>query len=211
MLRLISLVFSSMLFLGSAVADELQDIKKGIAGCALIESVIKRVECYDDLSRALDLEPTRKSIQTSSQWSLRIDQSKFKDTKDVYLSVEANDSVRIGPYDIVKPTLWVRCMENTTSIFIVYNHFLGSDGIKIEYRIDRERALEDLWYISTDHNSVGLWRGNTSLPFIRRLLGKSTLLVRLTPFSESPVTVSFTVSGLREEIGQLAAACNWSP
>ncbi|WP_119458542.1 type VI secretion system-associated protein TagO [Rhodospirillaceae bacterium SYSU D60014] len=198
-------------FTTGAFASGMDEIRKGIARCAEMASDVQRLECYDGMAHQLDFTPEVTSRITASKWRVKIDESKFDDSKSVYMYVESDEPVRISRYDTVRPTFWVRCKENTTATIVSYDHFLGSGDMLVEYRIDREPARNDRWNISTNHNSIGLWRGQQSIPFIRRLFGKDTLLVRLTPYGENPATVSFTISGLRDEIGPLAQACNWSP
>lgn len=197
--------------LSNSFADEFQSLRKAIAKCAEIENSIRRTECYDALATRSGLAPEVKQLATTSKWRVSIDRSKFDDSQNVYLYVAADESVKISRYDTVHPDLWVRCLENRTAIFIQYDHFLGSDDLWVEYRIDRANTGSNSWNISTNNTSVGIWSGRPAISFIRRLFGKEKFLVRLTPYSESPVTVSFTVSGLRDEIGPLAKACHWTP
>ena len=196
---------------GAARADQLSDVLREIERCAVIESTISRGECYDSLANRLELAPRVEQRRSAGRWQLGLDQSEFDDTKSVYLSLDADEKVKVSRYDVVRPKLWLRCMENTTALFVDYKHFLGSDRIDVEYRIDRAAAQRGRWSISTDHHAAGLWRGAGAIPFIRRLLGKDRLLIRLTPYGENTSTVSFTVTGLETAVGELAAACNWKP
>ena len=205
------LVFAVLVPLSNSFADESRSLRKAIAKCAEIENSIRRTECYDALATRFGLAPEVNQRATASKWRITIDQSKFDDSQNVYLHVAADESVKIGRYDTVLPDLWVRCLENKTSIFINYDHFLGSDDILVEYRIDRANTGSNSWNISTNNTSVGIWSGRPAISFIKRLFGKEKLLVRLTPYSESPVAVSFTIAGLRDEIGPLAKACHWTP
>lgn len=192
-------------------AEAAAEIEVELAQCAEIENALERGQCYDALVERLELAPKAQHSRPSGHWKQRVDKSKFDDSKSVYLHVDADEEIQIGRYDVVQPILLMRCHENTTAIFISFDHFLGSDDIAIEYRIDREKTRSAVWYISSNHNSIGLWRGRTSIPFIRRLFGKDRILIRLTPYGDSPVTASFTVTGLRSAIGELAEACRWAP
>lgn len=205
------LVVAVLIPSSNSFADESKSLRKAIAKCAEIENSIRRTECYDELAGRFDLAPEVKQRATASKWRVQTDQSKFDDTQNIHLYVNADDSVKIGKYDTVLPQLIVGCLENNTSFYIDYKHFLGSDDIRVEYRIDRGKTQSESWVISSDHYAVGVWSGRTAIPLIKRLLGKKKLLVRLTPYSESSVAVSFTIAGLRDEIGPLAKACHWKP
>ena len=194
-----------------ATAENLESIKKQIAGCAEITSTLKRSECYDALAKKLGLQPKSERTEPAGEWDKRVDRSEFDDTKSVYLTLLADKPVAVGRYNVVTPELWVRCHENTTAFYIIFEEFLGSRGIKVEYRIDRQTTRETRWLISSNSTAAGLWNGSGSIPFIRKLFGAERLLIRVTPYNESPVTVSFAIGGLRTAVAELAEACNWRP
>lgn len=106
----------------------------------------------------------------------------------------------------------IACRENTTSLYISFaDHFMSSlqgRGI-VTYRIDKAPAEKRRFLESNDNSVLGLWNGGSSIPFIKQLLGRNTLLVRATPFSDSSVTAEFPISGLEEVIEPLREACHW--
>lgn len=108
-----------------------------------------------------------------------------------------------------KPELFIRCMENTTALFIDYGFYLTIGELRVTSRVDKEPARTLQWRTSTDHEAVGLWRGGSSIPFIKSLIGKEQLFVRLTPWGEAPVSTTFSLVGLDEKIGEVAEACGW--
>ena len=78
--------------------------------------------------------------------------------------------------------------------YITYDTFLGSDTISVTLRFGRESAEQATWGISTHHESAFI-RGDIG-HFVDRLERVDSLIVRLTPYSESPVTVSFSPHGI---------------
>jgi len=109
--------------------------------------------------------------------------------------------------------LLLRCMENTTAVVFRFNdQFMASIqsyGV-IEYRIDKSPIVWRLYtQESTDNMALGLWRGRAAIPFIKSLLGHETLLVRATPFNESPVTLTYDISGIDNAIAPLRKTCRW--
>jgi type VI secretion system protein VasI len=109
-------------------------------------------------------------------------------------------------------TLYILCMENRTSLFVVTNCHLAS-GFQgygdVEYRIDDKPAKTRAFDASTDNTSLGLWSGGASIPVIKELIEGSALLVRFTPFNHSPVTARFSITGLDEAIKPLRTARGW--
>ena len=156
-------------------------------------------------------EPT--SNRDVGDWSVREDISSFDDSKTVVLHLESSDTVtdRFGGGRRV-PSLIVRCKENTTSLYIIAGgHYLADiQGYgTVDYRVDDRPASEWSMEASTDNEALGLWTGRRAIPAVKNLFGGSSLSVRLTPFSESPLEFSFPITGLEEAIAPLRKACSW--
>lgn len=79
----------------------------------------------------------------------------------------------------------------------------------VTYRLDDAPARTKGFTESTNNRSLGLWRGNQAIPFAKEMLDHDEMLVRMTPYGESAVTARFRISGLREAIAPLRAACAW--
>ena len=79
----------------------------------------------------------------------------------------------------------------------------------VTFRIDKEAAFERSLNASTNNHSLGLWSGGSAIPMIKRLIGKSTLAIRATPYNESPGLFEFPIAGLDEALKPLRKACGW--
>lgn len=79
----------------------------------------------------------------------------------------------------------------------------------VTYQLDDSEARVAHMTAGSDDRSLGLWTGNTAIPFIRELLGKSDLTVRMTPYSDDPVSAVFDLRGLEEAINPARKACGW--
>lgn len=183
----------------------------GVADCVAIENDLDRLACYD---RATGREPeTAVVADLGGNWSIRTDTSEFKDTSDVYMSVESEEPLSCGMFNTEqKARLILRCKENTTSLIIVTACHLASGfhGYgRVEYRIDDEKARSRNFDESTDNKALGLWNGGSSIPFIKQMFGHERALFRFTPFNESPVTARFDISGVETAIAPLREACHW--
>ena len=80
----------------------------------------------------------------------------------------------------------------------------------IDYRIDDRQPGTWNADASTDNEALGLWNGRQSIPAIRRFIGAEEIVMRLTPYNESPIEFSFSLNGLESAILPLQAACNWN-
>lgn len=179
--------------------------------CVEIKNDLDRLACYDlksgRVAKAV-AEP-----EPVGRWNVSSRKSEFKDTTDHFLRLTSNEPVKCKSYGSVQPvTLWLRCMENTTSIFVSGDCHLtsGHGGYgTIEYRVDETKARKVAFDASTDNEALGLWSGRRAIPFVKALLNSERLLMRFTPFNQSPVTARFDTVGLTKAIEPLRKECGW--
>lgn len=156
-----------------------------------------------------DLKETIKTEDPidSLNWLESVKKSDIDDSEMITLGVWSNEEIEGNlNIDKVTPLLTVRCMENKTSAAIAWKRYLGIDSTMMITRIDKEVAVDQEWDISTANNTV---ISQKAIPFIKSLFGKDKLLARITPYGADPVTVTFDISGLDEQIKPLRTACNW--
>ena len=147
-------------------------------------------------------------------WSVSRTASPIDDSNNVVLRVASLDAVpsRHGS-DTIRLELALRCLEGKTSLQVHFgNHLMmsarhGSLG-DVTYRIDRKPAETEKWLHSNDHRALML-EGAGAIRFAQRLFGAKLLLIRATPYGESPVTVNFNVEGIEAATRPLRAACRW--
>ena len=185
------------------------DMETYIATCAAEKNSVKRLECYDALANKLGVDRPAVTTEISGRWSVSTKTSPIDDSTNVYMYVDADELIRDRYGNATRPSLWVRCAENTTSLFINWGVYLGLDETWMTHRIDDAKAVTSEWSVSTTNESVGRWRGGSSIPFIKGLFDRRTLLAQITPYGESPVIVTFNVSGLEEAVQPLRDACGW--
>lgn len=146
-----------------------------------------------------------------SKWQLRSRTSAIDDSTNVFMTLVSDDFIK-GRFGTAGPmVISIHCRENTTLFYINFNELFMSDFQhgRVTYRLDSTEARNVNMKESTDNMALGLWRGGSSIPFIKRMFGHEEMLVRATPHSESAVTATFSVAGLEEKIGPLREACNW--
>jgi len=197
-------VAGGILFAGGAAAAD-------VAECVRIESDLDRLACYD---KASGKTPTETNLNPTGKWGVRVEKSDFKDTTDVYMSVASDDPINCGRISGPRyAQLYLRCQENSTAIYISTQCHLTSsrynDYGSVDVRIDDARSRKIPMDSSTSNDSLGLWSGGRAIPFIKTMLGGDIMLVRFTPYGESPVTARFQISGLDEAIKPLRESCGW--
>ena len=176
--------------------------------CAKIGDNSARLVCYDDL---FGVQKTHTPV-TQSKWKKTVNQNAMTDTKDVFLTLQSDDPVKGKYTGTGYGILYIRCMEDTTAIqFRVADHFLADiQGYgKVEYRLDESSMQSRNFQESTNNETLGLWRGSQAIPFIKPMLGKDRMIVRITPFNNSPILMTFSISQIETEIVELRETCKW--
>jgi len=187
-----------------APASRGQDLRKEIAACAAIQNSVERLHAYDTLAAKLGVDkPISTSDGSFGKWKIRTDVSPMDDKKSFYLSLDADTPVRTG-YKSGTPTLLIRYKEREFSCFINYGFFLGTDSIEVTHRLDQGQPVTREWNISTDHEAVFV--PGDEKTFVGALMKANSIVVRLTPFSESPVTTTFDLRGLKDAMKPIIEA-----
>lgn len=152
--------------------------------------------------------------QVFGEWRRIEQQSEMTDFMDLYFRVDAENTIpdMFGARNI-RPTLWVRCMENRTAIMVDWRRFITSGGIynqhPVRYRIDDRQAVTTNWAMSTDYEATGLWRGN-GIPMLRQMRGATTFIIETTPHGDSTVRARFNIVGIDAVAADIANRCSWS-
>lgn len=193
-----------LIFTATAKADQTRDI----ARCAAISGSAERLSCYDGLARRLGVsEPQTTTARGSGNWHVRTETSPIDDSKNVTMTLRANDSFRDAFGREQRPNLVVRCRENRTELLITWGEFLGLDSHPVLERIDRNQATTETWSVSTN-NMATFRRGNVTR-YVSRLLEADQVLFQTTPHGRNPVMMTFDLAGMSEAIRPLRSACGW--
>jgi type VI secretion system protein VasI len=174
--------------------------------CARITNPDARLSCFDALFK------TDLPVSQPGKWEVRETRSALNDKSEVSLRVQSQDRIA-GRYGRLEhASLWISCSENTTRIYIVWGgHFMADlhGGGRVDFRIDSRAPTHVMMQRSNDYRALGLWQGQSAIPFVRQLLNGSELYVRAIPLNESRVEARFPIAGLDEAIRPLRAACAW--
>jgi type VI secretion system protein VasI len=198
-------IFALGVVLFSSIA--IAGTKENIANCAANDSDAVRLICYDNLSKSLGVDkPKTKITKGKGKWRVREDKSAIDDSVNVYLSISANESIKSG-YNTARPSLYLRCAENKTNIFLTWDLYLGLDETRMLIRFDKQKAKTSTWSISTDNKAVFVQ--GSDIKFAKEMMKHDKLLTQVTPYGESPVMATFDIRGLSEAIIPLRKTCHW--
>lgn len=172
----------------------------------------KRLDCYDrffspTFAGAKVKKQDDNSVRDVGNWQTDIKTSPIDDSKNVVISLNGNESFRTPFGETTTPTLYVACREKKTELFIGWNVYLGLDETTMLYRLDKQKAVNKSWSISTDTKAV-FYRGKT-IDFIKNLSSGQMLFTQITPYNENPVSTTFNLKGLSEALKPLQESCGW--
>lgn len=152
--------------------------------------------------------------EPKARWLVSKDKSAMTDTTNIFALVPSESPVMCKQYGngSTPLSLWLRCMENTTSVIIggdchVASGFEGYGDVT--YRLDDQKPQTRGFDASTDSSALGLWSGGNAIPFIKDMFGHDKLLVRFTPFGMSPVEATFDIRGTEAAVTDLRKECGW--
>lgn len=187
--------------------------KEEFAKCAAKESDSERLICYDNLADSMAVNSPKATVTTGKgKWFVRNKKSPIDDSVNVFISLQSENEITSG-YNTVRPSLYIRCAENKTNVYIVWELYLGIDTTRMLTRFDKNRATTTTWSISTDNKAVffkpGFLSGISDKAFVKKLMKHNRLLTQITPYGESPVMATFDVKGLSEAVKPLRQACHW--
>jgi len=190
------------------------------SNCAELNTDAVRLACYDEIARGnarsqgseeTENEDATIAPNSYSNWNVRTEVSRIDDSTKVFISTNALEmsSGRYGGQ--VRFVLLMACRENSTNIWIHFGgHFMSDHQHgRVTYRIDDRNAQTKAFRESNNHEALGLWSGNSAIPFIKSMFGAERLFVQATPYSESAVDGEFDISGLEEVVQPMREACNW--
>jgi type VI secretion system protein VasI len=175
-----------------------QDLNKEIAACAAIENSVERLAAYDLLAQRIGVAKTTKiAINGAAKWAMKTETSPLDDKAILILSLVSEEPVKAG-YKTGHPVSFIRYKEGRLECFINYGFFLGTTTTLVTTRLDKNEPKTHDWDVSSDHKAIFYPSGVNW--FVKSMANSTSLIVRLTPYGESPVTTSFDLTGLAQAI-----------
>lgn len=186
-----------------------------LATCASRPGDLERLECYDILSRKLQVDAPRNiatDVEETGNWEVSTTLNPIDDTRRVILRLESSSGRGRSGEPI---SLVARCQSNKTEVYINWNHYLGDDSASVyeswkyvTIRIGASSAEMQQWSVSTSNDSTFApnWAGD----LLKEMVNADSFLAQTTPYGQSPVTAIFDIRGIRNALVPLMEICGWS-
>lgn len=193
----------------ASFAASTPDLHHEIAACAAKESGVLRLSCFDAIAKSLDLDtPAVETTQAAGKWKSRKETSKIDDSVNYTIWIDAEEEIHSKYGRGGRPTLYIRCSENKTNLFINVGEYLGLEETDVLTRFDKEKASSKKWGISTSNKALfAPYREHITLA--KKASKHSRMLVQVTPYGSNSQTMEFDLTGLSTALEPVRNACHW--
>ncbi|MCD6364375.1 MAG: hypothetical protein J7M14_00710 [Planctomycetes bacterium] len=144
------------------------------------------------------------------RWEVSKSISKIDDTPTVVLSLKADNEITGWPVKTYRPTLYIRHKEGYTEVYINTGFSpqpeLEYESYTATYRFDKAKAVTRKFGKSTDGEAL-FWRDSKAV--IGMMVSSDKLVFRFTPYNSNPATITFTLTGLSNAIGEIEKVAGW--
>lgn len=180
------------------------------AACARIAEDAARLACYDAAFPPRAAQPASGS---RSQWQSTAAASLLPGHSNRVVARESTDDIRCRWINPRPVKLVIQCKDNVTSVAFETGCYMTSSQYRsyghVTYQLDDQPPRVADMVAGTDSRSLGFWSGDAAIPFLRELVGKARLAVKMTPYAEDPVSASFDLGGMAEAIAPVREECGW--
>jgi type VI secretion system protein VasI len=109
----------------------------------------------------------------------------------------------------VKPQLAFRCAPGNQEISVQldWRRFISSFSTEVGFKVDGGKTLWFKWGVDQSNKITKSKSAADSQSLIDQLDAGSELLVEVSPYSESPVTVQFDLAGFSQALDALRGEC----
>lgn len=196
----------ALLLAGPRVAaGQEEDIKKALAGCAALDIETARLDCFEQLAKAVAQMPTAaptppvskfKGAAVPGKWKVEVTTNPVDDSKTVGLGlVDNTDSMQFV----------LLCQQGKPRAYVTTGKYLGAKSTPVLTRIGDAKAETKQWPLSM--NQKAAFHPGDARPFIGKLLAAKRLVVQVSPLDENPVTAVFDLGELPDVVGPLKETC----
>jgi type VI secretion system protein VasI len=182
-----------------------EDIKRALAGCAALDIETARLDCFEQLARAVAQIPAEppappvskfKGSAGPGKWKVEASTNPVDDSKTVALGlVDGSDSMQ----------LVLLCQQGKPRAYVTTGKYLGAKSTLVLTRIGGAKAETKPWPLSMNQKAA-FFPGDAGL-FIRKLATVERLVVQVSPFDENPTTAVFNLGGLPDVMPPLTETC----
>ena len=133
-----------------------------------------------------------------------------KDSPDLMIAQDGGNTIKDESWTKdVTPRMQFTCAAGGEIIASIdWQRFISSFSTEVGFKVDGGKFTWLKWKVDSSEKVTISPSASDTEELLDALGDGSELLVDVTPYSESPVTVTFVLSGLTEAIKKLRSACS---
>jgi type VI secretion system protein VasI len=182
------------------VATPQEDLLQRLKACAATSDSLLRLGCYDALAKTSTAGPSvatanARGVATGGNWSIDESIDPLTDTPTLFALLPSSER---------NAAISLRCKGGETDVLLNVNKYLGSDSVVVTLRLDSEQPRKERWTISTDHKAAFAPK---AFDLTAKLARAGRLVTQVAPYSSSPITSTFDLTGVGAVIEKLRRTC----
>ena len=150
------------------------------------------------------------SAELAGRWTLTVGED--PSSYEVVASLQQDSANTIkdeyATRDVV-PRLSLRCVPRNTQVTarIDWQRFISSFNIEVGFKVDDGKTLWLKWGVDRSNKITQSRSADDSKTLVEHLADGKTLQVEVTPYSASPVTIDFDLTGFADGLEGLHKEC----
>lgn len=177
--------------------------------CKKIENEIARLNCYDAQAAKLDSAASTNENEAApstevvdkGKWVVETGLDPITD-QATFTAALAADS---GGSGYNKPTLFIRCKQKSSEVFVSWGDYLG-DNTVVTTRFGDEAPETFSWSQSTDSTATFLYSDRLRW-FLEKAVIVDKLATQITPYQSGPITAVFDLRGIANVLNDQKVLC----
>ena len=181
-----------------------------LAECREIDNEVARLNCYDAaVVKILDgSEQAEKTIETSGvaeldmgNWTVQSGTDPLTDEETFLAALESSEGVS----SFQKPTLLIRCKQNSSEVFVAWGEYL-SDNALVTSRFGAEKPSTFTWEEASDQTATFLGSERHAW-FFKSALSSEKFVAQIEPYRSGPITAVFNLAGIQVVMADKSTVC----
>jgi hypothetical protein len=186
-------------------SGQVGEIKKALATCAALDVETARLDCFEQLTKAITQMPADAPAPRESKFKGSAGPGKWK-VEALANPIDDSTSVGLALVDSTDSMqLVLLCQQGKPRAYVTTGKYLGARVTAVVTRIGDAKAETKDWPLSMNQKAA-FYPGDAG-PFIRKLLGVKRLVVQVSPLSEDPTTAVFDMTELPSVVAPLRQTC----
>jgi type VI secretion system protein VasI len=185
-----------------------EDMPMAVARCVEETPITAAEQCLKSLESIKQVATIPAALPNSfGAWDIK--QRPSSDTgTDAFLLLSEQTTASTVEAHASKATLILRCLNNTTSLYVGFDKATAQAETVVAYRFDNEPISESRWTVATD--MAGLFPDGNAIAMVKDISKHSLLRLWFFPKAGATRTLVFDLRGAQNAVLPLQLACHWA-